>query len=162
MNYKFALILLFFACFKLNAQTNEETIAVEKIEQIFNSLNGNILNYERMQILLDNLMQLDYGDEVLLSKTNYLDPGNRENLYGNNTIFNKLNFISSALNKVIKVEIDKEALYIEDRLKSNFLINIELFYRNNNGDLIENYLTVSYHYAKIITIYEHAEIPSEL
>ena len=120
------------------AQTNDETIAVEKIEKIFNDLNGNIFNQEKLELIQKNLMQLSFENEVLFTKTNYLDPENYINFYADNRVFNYADFMERAYNKLITVEIDKTSLYSSDRLDTNFMIYIDLYFRNDKCELIEN------------------------
>ena len=144
------------------AQTNDETIAVEKIEKIFNDLNGNIFNQEKLELIQKNLMQLSFENEVLFTKTNYLDPENYINFYADNRVFNYADFMERAFNKLITVEIDKTSLYSSDRLDANFMIYIDLYFRNDQCELIENYFTIHYHYGKINIINEHANTPVQL
>jgi hypothetical protein len=162
MKTTYLIIILSLSCIKLSAQTSEETFAVEKITAIFNELNGNILTEERKAVFQEKLMQLDFQNEVLFIKTNYEDSENAENFYGDNRVFNDSDFLKRALNKLVVVEIDKEMLYSSERLDTNFMIYIDLYFRNDQCELIENYLTVHFHYGKIIVINEHANTPVQL
>lgn len=159
MKATYFIILLSLSCIKISAQTREETIAVEKIAAIFNELNGNILTDERIAVFQEKLMLLDFQNEVLFIKTNYEDPENAENYYGDNRVFNDSDFLKRALNKLVVVEIDKEMLYSSERLDANFMIYIDLYFRNDRCELIENYFTIHYHYGKINIINEHANTP---
>lgn len=162
MKATYLIIILSLSCIKLSAQTREETIAVEKITAIFNELNGNILTDERIAVFQEKLMLLDFQNEVLFIKTNYEEPENAENFYGDNRVFNDSDFLKRALNKLVVVEIDKEMLYSNERLETNFMIYIDLYFRNDRCELIENYFTIHYHYGKINIINEHANTPVQL
>jgi hypothetical protein len=159
MKTTYLIIIMSLSCIKLSAQTSEETFAVEKITTIFNELNGNILTEERIAVFQEKLMQLDFQNEVLFIKTNYEDPENAENFYGDNRVFNDSDFLKRALNKLVVVEIDKEMLYSSERLDANLMIYIDLYFRNDSCELIENYLTIHFHYGKINIINEHANTP---
>lgn len=162
MKATYFIILLSLSCIKLSAQTREETIAVEKITAIFNELNGNILTDERIAVFQEKLMLLDFQNEVLFTKTNYEDPENAENYYRDNRVFSDSDFLKRALNKLVVVEIDKEMLYSSERLDANFMIYIDLYFRNDRCELIENYFTIHYHHGKINIINEHANTPVQL
>jgi hypothetical protein len=159
MKTTYLIIIMSLSCIKLSAQTSEETFAVEKITAIFNELNGNIFNQEKLELIQKNLMQLSFENEVLFTKTNYLDPENYINFYADNRVFNYADFMERAFNKLITVEIDKTSLYSSDRLDANFMIYIDLYFRNDSCELIENYLTIHFHYGKINIINEHANTP---
>ena len=145
----------------LNAQNVTETKSVNKIVETFQSINGMILSASKLDQLYLDLSKLTFVDEVLFLKTSYFNNTNVLNMYGNNNVFKTTNFLNDQQDKLVTVEIDLSNVTSSNRLKTNTQINISIFYRNDLGELTQNYLEVHIRNGLIIHVNELDNTPAE-
>jgi hypothetical protein len=145
----------------LNAQNVTETKSVNKIVETFQSINGMILSASKLDQLYLDLSKLTFVDEVLFLKTSYFNNTNVLNMYGNNNVFKTTNFLNDQQDKLVTVEIDLSNVTSSNRLKTNTQINISIFYRNDLGELTQNYLEVHIRNGLIIYVNELDNTPAE-
>jgi hypothetical protein len=144
----------------LNAQSVIETKSVNNIVETFQSINGMVLTDFRLEQLYSNLSKLSFVDEVLFIKTSYYDNTNVLNTYGNNNVFKTTNFLNDQQDKLVTIEIDLSNVSSSDRLKTNTQINISIFYRNDLGELTQNYLEIYIRNGLIIYVNELDNTPA--
>jgi len=145
----------------LNAQTSIETKSVNNIVETFQSIDGMVLTDFRLEQLYSDLSKLSFVDEVLFIKTSFYDNTNVLNTYGNNNIFKTTNFLNDQQDKLVTIEIDLSNITSSDRLKTNTQINISIFYRNDLGELTQNYLEVHIRNGLIIYVNELDNTPAD-
>ena len=145
----------------LNAQTSIETKSVNNIVGTFQSIDGMLLSESKLNQLYLDLSKLTFVDEVLFLKTSFYDNTNVLNTYGNNNVFKTTNFLNEQRDKLVTVEIDLSNITSSDRLKTNTQINISIFYRNDLGELTQNYLEVHIRNGLIIYVNELDNTPAD-
>ena len=145
----------------VNAQNVTETKSVNNIIETFQSIDRMILSESRLNQLYLDLSRLTFVEEVLFLKTSYFNNTNVLNTYGNNNVFKTTNFLNDQLDKLVTVEIDLSNITSSDRLQSNTQINISIFYRNESGELTQNYLELHIRNGSIIYINELTNTPSD-
>jgi hypothetical protein len=145
----------------LNAQSITESKSINNIVETFQSIDGMLLTDSKLNQLYSDLSKLTFIDEVLFLKTSYYDNTNFLNLYGNNNVFKTTNFLSQQTDKLVTVIIDLSNVTSTNRLQSNTKINISIFYRNDLGELTQNYLEIHIRNGSIIYINELDDTPAE-
>lgn len=145
----------------LNAQSVTETKSVNNIVETFQSINGMVLSDSRLNQLYLDLSKLTYVDEVLFLKNSFDDNTNVLNTYGNNNVFKTTNFLSEQRDRLVTVEFDLSNVTSSNRLNTNTQINISIFYRNDLGELTQNYLEVHIRNGLIIYVNELDNTPAE-
>ncbi len=145
----------------LNAQSVTETKSINNIVETFQSINGMVLSDSRLNQLYLDLSKLTYVDEVLFLKNSFDDNTNVLNTYGNNNVFKTTNFLSGQRDRLVTVEFDLSNVTSSNRLNTNTQINISIFYRNDLGELTQNYLEVHIRNGLIIYVNELDNTPAE-
>lgn len=126
----------------LNAQIVTETKSVDKIVETFQSIDGMVLSASKLDQLYSDLSKLTFSDDVLFSKTSYFNNTNVLNVYGNNNVFKTTNFLADQQDRLVMVSVDLSNVTSTNRLQSSTQINISIFYRNDLGNLTQNYVEV--------------------
>lgn len=145
----------------LNAQNVTETKSVKKIIEIFQSIDGMILSSSKLDQLYSDLSKLTFANDVLFSKTSYFNNTNILNVYGNNNVFKTTNFLADQQDRLVTVSIDLSNVNSTNRLQSSTQINISIFYRNDSGNLTQNYIEVYIRTGSINYINELTDAPTD-
>jgi hypothetical protein len=145
----------------LNAQTSVESKSVNNIVETFQSIDGMILSSSKLDQLYLDLSKLTFADEVLFIKTSFYDNTNMLNTYGNNNVFKTTNFLNDQQDRIITISIDLSNVTSTNRLQSSTQINISIFYRNNSGNLTQNYVEVHIRNGSINYINELTSAPAD-
>jgi hypothetical protein len=142
------------------SQSEQETKTVNQIVNTFEAVNDMILTEEKLNQLYADLSELSYHYSVLLTLDKYNEIESNH-IYGTTQLIASTDFMKNGIGHAVRIEIDSSGMTTESRLSnSSSRIDILIFYRNENGTMMQTNLHFKMRYGIIMWIYEMTDIPT--
>ena len=146
----------------VNAQSSKENSinVVNDVIETFNSIDGMILTKTKLNQFYADLSKISYAKSVLFVENDYYNVDTYTSTYGDNNIFKTTNFLNKRIDKFVKVSANVTSAN-NDSPYDYKQVDVSIFYRNESGDLIQDFLIIQIYYGKVTVVSTLENAPAE-
>jgi hypothetical protein len=149
---KIIVIFLAFVCEIVCAQSLKgNTADINNIIETFKSIDGMILTETSLNQFYNDISKISYAKSVLFKEDDYYNVDTYSATYGDNNIFKKTNFLNKRIDNFVKVSTNVSSAN-NDSPYDYKQVDVSILFRNESGDLIQDFLIIQIYFGKITVL----------